>query len=221
MNSTDNKLWPHFGSTIQQTVNDAIDKARLTSARVVFEFNDVTVTVAKDSNPVLIVRDYLRALSGCTLTKNAGPYPNDPLTKEEQERDKQIEAEQVARHAKQRAEYEQWRAEKRAALTARLMHPAAKEIELADELGWRLIKATHVNAGGYSRATLEYAETWARLMQIGIAEAGGKLDGANVKVTSDEADTEGITGFMYAYARNTLLQVWKYRDQLRRLTGGE
>ena len=58
-------------------------------------------------------------------------------------------------------------------------------------------------------------------MQIGIAEAGGKLDGANVKVTSDEADTEGITGFMYAYARNTLLQVWKYRDQLRRLTGGE
>jgi hypothetical protein len=221
MYNIESKLQPHLGSTIQQTVSEAIHTARLTDGRVMFEFNGITVTVVKDSNPVLIVRDYRRAIHGYTPTKNVGPYPNDPLTKEEQERDKQIEAEQAEQRARQRAEYAQWRAEKSAALTARLTHPAAREIELADEPEWTRIKATNMNAGGYSRATLEYAETWARLMQIGIAEAGGKLDEANVKATSDEADIEGITGFMHAYARNTLLRVWKYRDQLRLLTGGE
>lgn len=34
--------------------------------------------------------------------------------------------------------------------------------------------------------------------------------------TSHEADTEGITGFMYGCAVNALSQLWEYGEELRR-----
>ena len=38
----------------------------------------------------------------------------------------------------------------------------------------------------------------------------------NAEKLSRDADTEGITGFMYGYAVNILSREWKYGDELRR-----
>lgn len=39
--------------------------------------------------------------------------------------------------------------------------------------------------------------------------------------TSREADTEGITGFMYGCAVNALSQLWEYGEELRKLHNKE
>lgn len=58
------------------------------------------------------------------------------------------------------------------------------------------------NADGYGRAIIEYAARWAALMETHIA-AGEALE-TFAGATSHEADTEGITGFMYGAAVTTL-----------------
>lgn len=64
----------------------------------------------------------------------------------------------------------------------------------------------------YSKATLDYAIHWAELMEERIAE-GEKISDIAEK-TSQEADTEGITGFMYGCAVNMLRQFWEYGNEL-------
>ena len=43
----------------------------------------------------------------------------------------------------------------------------------------------------------------------------------NAEKLSREADTEGITGFMYGCAVNILSRVWKYGDELRMWHNGK
>jgi len=85
-------------------------------------------------------------------------------------------------------------------------------MQLKDAEGWA--KARVANKDPYGNALMEYAERWADLMEKGIAE-GKKLEDI-AKVTSHEADTEGITGFMYGAAVSTLYHVWEHGDALRR-----
>jgi len=70
------------------------------------------------------------------------------------------------------------------------------------------------NADGYGRAIIEYAARWAALMETHIA-AGEALE-TFAGATSHEADTEGITGFMYGAAVTTLSECWKHGEALRR-----
>lgn len=64
-----------------------------------------------------------------------------------------------------------------------------------------------------SAAIVEYAERWANLMEQKIA-AGQKV--ADVaEETSNEADTENITGAMYGCALSLLLYFWEYGEELR------
>lgn len=65
----------------------------------------------------------------------------------------------------------------------------------------------------YSKATVEYAECWANLMEEKINSGSKVIDIA--KITSDEADTEGITGFMFGCAARALLSFWEYGDELK------
>lgn len=61
---------------------------------------------------------------------------------------------------------------------------------------------------------MRYAEQWARLMQLEMA--GGKPLEEIADASSREADTEGITGFMYGCAVSILSHTWKHGEQLRR-----
>lgn len=76
---------------------------------------------------------------------------------------------------------------------------------------WEKGKAN--NQDGYGAAIYEYANRWACLMETHIAN--GKALASIAKQTSHEADTDGITGFMYSAAVSILAEVWVHGEQLR------
>lgn len=82
---------------------------------------------------------------------------------------------------------------------------------LRDEDKWKHI--VEVNDDDYGKATVDYAEAWANLMEKEMTK-GKKLEEV-ANQTSKDADTEGITGFMYGCAVGILSQVWVYGEQLR------
>lgn len=70
------------------------------------------------------------------------------------------------------------------------------------------------NSDPYGYGVVSYAKRWAELMESMI-EAGVKVEDI-AKKTSYEADTEGITGFMYGCAVSELAYFWIYGEDLRR-----
>lgn len=72
-----------------------------------------------------------------------------------------------------------------------------------------------INSGDpYSMGVVRYAQKWAELMESKIADGAKVSDIA--ESTSFEADTEGITGFMYGCAVNALSQLWEHGEELRK-----
>jgi len=71
-----------------------------------------------------------------------------------------------------------------------------------------------INSDPYGSCAVRYAERWADLMEAKLAEGAKLEDIANA--TSHEADTEGITGFMYGCAVSILSKLWVHGEQLRR-----
>lgn len=70
------------------------------------------------------------------------------------------------------------------------------------------------NSDPYGAAVLRYAERWADTMESLVAE--GKQVGEVAEPSSHEADTEGITGFMYGCAVSYLAYFWVHGEELRR-----
>lgn len=74
--------------------------------------------------------------------------------------------------------------------------------------------AVGANSGDpYSRGVVEYAARWASLMEKQIAD-GGILE-AFAKQTSRDANTDGVTGFMYGCAVSMLVHFWVHGEALR------
>lgn len=194
-------------------INGAIQEARTIASEqgspLTFNFNGVTLTVAGDSNPDLIYRDWDRALNGY-IDKAVGPYPSPELTEEEEANDARIKAENDARAAEQHAVYEARQRDKEAALQTRL--ESVGPMELSDPAGWETF--VNANTDPYGHGVVVYAERWARLMQAEMAL--GKPLHECAEDASDESDIEGITGFMYGCAVGILAKVWKYGEELRR-----
>lgn len=206
----DNGNWrAEAGSSIDSAIREAILIAP-EGERLSLEFNGVTVQVRQDSNPDLIYRDWSRALSGY-IDGPVGPYPALSLTAEEEQHDAEVEAENEARREQQRQDYRDSQEKKRREAELALQSDAG--FQSSDEEGWKEFVA--INSGdGYSAACVSYAERWARLMQVGMAEGATLEDCA--EDASRLADLEGITGFMYGCAVMTLAKYWKHGDQLRR-----
>ena len=70
------------------------------------------------------------------------------------------------------------------------------------------------NPDPYGRSCYTYAEAWADLMEKRMAN-GEKLEDV-ADSTSHEADTDGITGYMYGVAVALLSQAWEHGEELRR-----
>ncbi len=70
------------------------------------------------------------------------------------------------------------------------------------------------NSDPYGGAVVQYAERWADQMESKLAE--GSAVPAIAKETSHSADTEGITGFMYGCAVQSLSNFWEHGEELRR-----
>ena len=197
------------GANITTTISEAIALSAKKKQPIVFEFNGVKVTVRSDSDPKLIYRDWSRALNGY-IDKNVGPYPSPVLTDAEKANDARIEAENERKWQERQAQYEAEARAKRKAVEVRLTN--APEMDLADEKAWQEFKGKNRNF--YGAGVVVYAERWARLMQLEIA--GGKSLEEVAEATSHEADTDGITGFMYGCAVSILVHCWKHGERLRR-----
>ena len=70
------------------------------------------------------------------------------------------------------------------------------------------------NTDPYGSCVFRYVERWANLMEGKIAKGENICDIA--EATGSEADTEGITGFMYGCAMQILAVCWVYGEELRR-----
>ena len=70
------------------------------------------------------------------------------------------------------------------------------------------------NDDPYSAAVVQYTERWASLMESALA-SGEKLEDVAAKL-SHQADTDGITGFMYGCAVSALAHFWEHGEDLRR-----
>ena len=70
------------------------------------------------------------------------------------------------------------------------------------------------NPDPYGAATFRYAEAWGEIMEARLGQ-GEKLEGI-AEECSHQADTEGITGFMYGIAVSILAQCWVHGEELRR-----
>ena len=90
---------------------------------------------------------------------------------------------------------------------------------LDDAAAGRWLKHCKANRDGYGDAVMRYASTWATLMEQKLA-TGAKLPDIADKC-SHQADTEGITGFMYGCAVSILADVWVGGEALRRWHNGE
>ena len=75
------------------------------------------------------------------------------------------------------------------------------------------------NKGGYGGAIFDFAERWANLMEPKLA------NGLHIKDIADqlsnEADTEGITGFMYNAGVAVLTNCWVHGEELRKWHNGD
>lgn len=217
------KLEAYCGSEITSTISKAIDEAREHSEQVGFNFNGVDVVVAGDSDPQLIYRDWERGLNGYLGEKpTVGPYPWLVLSHEALASDAAIEAEHEKRRAEQQAKYAEETRKQALALQEALAE--AGPIELADADTWR--QFVENNQDAYGGRVVRYAEEWARLMQVEIADETQQADRVGGVVleswfsemarrTSHLADDDGITGFMYGCAVQTLVKCWKHGEVLR------
>ena len=67
--------------------------------------------------------------------------------------------------------------------------------------------------GPYGQAGYRFAQRWADAMELAMAH--GDTVAACYEDAGHEADTEGITGFMYGCAVSVLANVWKHGENLR------
>lgn len=85
-------------------------------------------------------------------------------------------------------------------------------MQLRDKDLWN--KCVENNQDDYGSATINYAERWANLMEDAIM--AGETVASCAEAAGHEADTEGITGFMYGAAVSTLSGVWVHGEELRK-----
>lgn len=199
------------GASIGPTIAEAIELAATAEHGpvVVFDFNQVTVTVAADSDATLIEREWWRALRGF-IEKRVGPHPAAELTADEKASDAAKQAEIDRADAERTAAWEQKERLKREASEKALADAAP--IALRDPAAWQ--SWLDANKDGYGAAVMSYAERWARMMQVEIDR--GAIISDVAKRLSHEADLEGITGFMYGCAVSMLSQCWEHGELLRR-----
>jgi hypothetical protein len=69
------------------------------------------------------------------------------------------------------------------------------------------------NKDPYGARVVSYGEDWANLMESRMGSGEKIADIA--KPTSHEADTDGITGFMYGCAVQALAHFWEHGEALR------
>lgn len=174
---------------------------------VEFGFNGVKCIVTKDTNLDWLYRDYHNSWD--MEWKTVGPDCVENYSEEiQQELNSRIQIREE-KSAKREQEYRAKEAAEKAAFE-KLVEGVSVELSKPEEYAnWK-----EKNSDPYGRAAFEYAEAWAKKMQLEI------LKGKTVSECAEEAQEGlgffGITGFQYGCAVGVLSETWKYGEELRK-----
>lgn len=174
---------------------------------VEFDFNGVKCIVNKETNLEWLWRDYIN--SHLMEWKVVGPdclFVYEPEVQEEYNKRKKLSDE------KQEKQRKEWEAKERKERELFEEKTKGVEIRLADVRQWNEFKEK--NKDPYGACCVEYAEGWAKLMQIEIKN-GSKISDCAER-TSHELGFLGVTGFMYGCAVSMLSQCWEHGEELRK-----
>ena len=197
-------LWP-LGNVFNKCAEKAKDISTDKNTEVEFEFNGINCVINKHTNLDLLWKDY----SNAHLMDWKEVNGNMVYSKEVND---EIKRRMDAADEKQRIyRKEQYEKEKKERLSYQKQVEGV-EIQLKDEEGWNMCKKT--NSDPYGKCAVDYAESWAKLMQVQISHGNKLVDIA--EKTSHQLNFYGITGFMYGAAVSMLSQYWVYGEELRK-----
>jgi hypothetical protein len=86
-------------------------------------------------------------------------------------------------------------------------------MKIKEEMEEMWNRVVDINQDAYGKRTIRYCLRWANMMEDEI-KAGNKLTKDIISKTSQQADDEGVTGFMTSWAFSALKQFWYYGDML-------
>jgi hypothetical protein len=195
------------GDYLPNVAEEAKNIAQSDNCIVEFFFNEILVRVDKDSDLERLSEVYSDAyvMNWSELGPEYEAYDLDTRIELDYRRNKQEEEREARRKA-----YEVEENNARQALDAKLK---GVDVLWGDIDVWN--KSLEANAGSdYGLAALEYAKSWAKLMQLEIAK--GKTVQECYQEVQSELDFMGITGFMYGCAVSVLSSAWNWGEELRR-----
>lgn len=202
------KLDLRAGSNFTDVAKKAKQVAKEKGVTVEFNFNGVCCLVSASTNLKWLLRDYDNSWTmdwetvgaNCVEKYSAEVQADfEKRSKIKEEKRVKEDAEYIAKEAKEKKEFEE--------------KVKGIELELSDAEGWK--KSREVNSDGYGSAALDYAEGWAKLMQIEITK--GKTIAECYDYTQKGLGFLGITGFQFGCAVSTLSQTWKHGEELRKV----
>lgn len=175
------------GCSIDDACKKVLTLAQQKNMIITFTFNDQNISVSPNDSVDLLIKNYMDE-----STRRHEEYINSPEYKKRLKERKKEEEEKIEKLNK-------------------YLKDAPTRLTLKDELIWN--EVCNNNTDSYGNAVIKYAETWARLLEVRIA------NGENLQEIADEcshiADIDGITGFMYGCAVSILSSVWIYGEELK------
>lgn len=177
------------------------------SVIVRFDFNGIECLVSKDTDLELLYRDYDNAfmMEWKSVGPNCAKEYSDKIKLELNTR------EQKAKAAAEMAQLERKRKDEHMRKFFEALTEGV-EVEIVDKENYLIGKSK--NQDSYGACIYEYAEGWAKLMQVRIS-LGEKVH-QMAETSSEEMGFLGITGFMYGAAVGILSQYWKHGEELRK-----
>lgn len=194
-------------SSVAERAKRLAESSSLRGANVEFDFNGIKCIVSKDTNTDLLYRDYSNAFTMDWVI--VGP---DCISEYEPEVIQELNKRSKQADERREIERKEYKAEQLKQKTNLQNQIGNIEIELIDKKIYQDWKDK--NTDGYGAACFTYAEYWAQLMQIEIVN--GKKVSDCAEKTSQTADIDGITGFMYGMAINILSKCWIHGEELRK-----
>ena len=201
------KLEAFAGSTFDTVAAEAKKYATENKVTVEFDFNGVKCLVNSKTNLKWLYRDYANSWTmewktvGAVCVAKYSSEVQKELKKRTEAREAKNEKERLEREVKENKEKEEF-----------IKQTRGVEIELSDKAGWDKTKA--VNSDGYGGGVMEFAEGWAKLMQIEIA------NGKTVKDCAEKLSFKfswiGLSGAQYGFAVGILSKCWKHGEELRK-----
>ena len=198
------------GDTFSEVAKTAKDAAHIYGG-CEFDFNGIKCIVTPETDLNLLYRDYANAFT--MEWKTVGPAcdqeyaPN--IASELKLRTENMEAKRELERIQQETEdmLQKAEVEEKVKGVTLLIYPEKQE---------EYAKYVENNSkDGYSRGVIEYAEYWAKLMQVEISKGRTEIKDI-AEETQKPLGFLGITGFMYGCVIQTLAKFWNFGEELRR-----